>query len=253
MTHLYQKRPVEAAHFKLKRDDGADNGRVIASWCGGTYHEAAPPWHPARIEIDGQLEDAVLGDYVIKGADTFYSVHSDVFEQTYELQDDDPSMFFDWLSSTRELQTQSFGGDPADLDGEARAEFVRWNVLAATDELHEALQEVAWKPWGKNHGDINREAFIKECVDALHFVGNLLATVACTDEEFSSAYRAKQQVNRDRMASGTYTGTAEKCPHCKRDLKEAGVVYGSPHADVSSKFCGSCDGGLGVKRLDRSF
>ena len=45
------------------------------------------------------------------------------------------------------LQKESFGLDPENLPEEEKIQFIKDMILAATDELHEALGEVGW-----NHG-----------------------------------------------------------------------------------------------------
>ena len=130
-------------------------------------------------------------------------------------------MFDEWLLSTRVLQRQSFGRDPALLEGADVAEYIRWNTLAANDELMEALHEVDWKPWTVTEDGIrNRDAFVGELVDVLHFVANMLVAAKCTDAELSALYAAKQQKNRERMASKTYDGIKEKCDRCRRALDD---------------------------------
>lgn len=129
-------------------------------------------------------------------------------------------MFDDWLMTTRVLQRMSFGTDPASLEGKQLAEYVRWNMLAANDELMEALHEVDWKPWTVTEdGFRNRDAFVGELVDVLHFVANMLVAANCSDQELSDAYRAKQDKNRARMASKTYDGR-NKCPQCGRSYDD---------------------------------
>lgn len=127
--------------------------------------------------------------------------------------------FESWLELTRELQTRSFGTDPHELEGVERAEFVSWNTTALVAELGEMLAEFpGWKPWVTDRSVLNREAFIGEMVDALHFVANILSAVRCTDDELNAAYMRKVRKNEERMASGTYDGVSEKCPECKREL-----------------------------------
>jgi hypothetical protein len=129
--------------------------------------------------------------------------------------------FTSWLSSTLELQVKSYGQDPGELTGPELMEFIRWNVLAATDELHEALQETGWKPWATS-SHLNRDEFIGEMVDALHFIANLLCAAKCSGEELGQRYIAKQRRNAERQEVG-YTGL-EKCPTCRRafdDIDEA--------------------------------
>lgn len=135
------------------------------------------------------------------------------------------------LRAQLELQRQSFDVDPTTLEGEERAEFIRWNVLALEDELHEALNEVGWKPWASDRS-IDRDLFLKEMVDAWHFFMNLLLVGSSTEpdllaEIFTSMYQEKRQVNADRQAAG-YTGT-DKCPQCGRDRATTQIViYAEP-------------------------
>lgn len=133
-------------------------------------------------------------------------------------------MLFDqWLEETRALQIQAFGKDPLALEGEDRIEWIRWNVLAATDELHEMLNETGWKPWATSR-HVNEKAAGGELVDVLHFVANLLLAVGWEDGTLEDAYVAKMQKNRDRMASGTYDGLTGKCKVCKRALDDVDTL-----------------------------
>lgn len=146
-------------------------------------------------------------------------------------------LFLRWLEETRELQTLSFGTDPHELEGVARAEFITWNHSAASIELGEAMQEFpGWKPWVVERGkDLNRDAFIGELVDTLHFVANMLSAVQCTDAELEQRYLAKMQKNRDRMASQAYDGVSDKCPICKRELVDGSCVSCEHEAMVDAQ------------------
>lgn len=162
----------------------------------------------------------------------------------------EPLLFSTWLEETKALQEKSFGHElPKALDGDLVG-YVVTNVLAATDELHEALNEVSWKPWAAAEF-VNREAFIGELVDTLHFVGNLLVGVGCTDEELNSAYLEKMERNRLRQQVG-YTGL-EKCSDCKRALDDIQLHGGGWTEEIDEdgkavKFtcedCRSIDAGL---------
>lgn len=117
----------------------------------------------------------------------------------------------DLLNAQYDLQIDSFGLDPINLRGAHRAEFVRWNVLALTDELHEAMQEIKWKPWltdGSAGEWVNRDAFVGELVDALHFLTNLFLLADATGDEISERYLAKRQVNANRQVDG-YSGVKD--------------------------------------------
>lgn len=112
-------------------------------------------------------------------------------------------MFLDWIARTRHLQEQSFGVDYSAMPpGSVEfANYVTTNLYATIEEMCEASHEVAWKPWSRVQGELHREEFIEELVDALHFIANLLAVVNCTDAELSHAYLRKMRINRERQES----------------------------------------------------
>lgn len=113
------------------------------------------------------------------------------------------------------------GRDPATLRDDVMAEFMRWNAFALEDEIHEAMQEVGWKPWATSR-HINYEAFLKEMVDAFHFFMNMLLCAgqgrkpAVIAEDFTILYIAKNAENAQRQQEG-YDGVKDKCPVCKRE------------------------------------
>lgn len=122
----------------------------------------------------------------------------------------------------RSLQIQSYDGvDPATLDDEKRTTFIKDMVLACEDELHEALGEVGWKPWATSR-HVNREAYVGELVDALHFFVNLCLVVGVTPHELFDRYMEKRARNAARQAAG-YDGVTGKCPGCGRAMDDPGV------------------------------
>ena len=133
------------------------------------------------------------------------------------------------LEMQLDLQRQHMGGDPRELTGDAMAVFMTWNAFALEDEVHEAMAELGWKPWAKSR-HINREAFMKEMVDAFHFFMNMLlcanpdSSPAQIAQEFFQLYRAKNAINAQRQADG-YDGVSTKCPTCKRELSECNPDY----------------------------
>lgn len=129
---------------------------------------------------------------------------------------------WDWLSSTEEQQNTIYGSDLPRLryalrEGDAGplAEFINWNLTAAVQELAEVREEFSWKPWATDAPFVNRKRVVEECVDVLHFVGNILAGLGVSDGEFWAEYRRKQYKNRQRQESGTYSA------------KKGGVAMGS--------------------------
>ena len=121
-----------------------------------------------------------------------------------------------WLSSTYRLQSETYdypleffarGARPGALAQEAGplARYIEWNMFAAFVELAEASVEFSWKPWAVDLPFVNRERVIDEIIDANHFLGNILVGVGCTDKEYEERYQAKQEKNRQRVESGTYS------------------------------------------------
>lgn len=134
------------------------------------------------------------------------------------------------LREQRELQLvmPPAGRDPAELEGEDRTSFISWNVLALTDELHELLDEVGWKPWATSR-HVNEDRALAELVDAWHFMMNLLWAVAgrgvlgdagVLAAVLEARYQDKRAVNEQRQVDG-YDGVTGKCPRCHRDLAES--------------------------------
>lgn len=112
-----------------------------------------------------------------------------------------------------ELQVVSFGVDPQTLTGEDRDNYVAAMSTALLVELGEALQEISWKPWASGVW-LNREAFLVEMIDALHFWFNLVLLATTDPEEVAHVYFHKADINAQRQMDG-YTGQ-DKCPTCGR-------------------------------------
>jgi dimeric dUTPase (all-alpha-NTP-PPase superfamily) len=82
---------------------------------------------------------------------------------------------------------------------------LNWNCTAAVQELAEVREEFSWKPWATDSPFVNRDRVRDEIIDVLHFLGNMLTVIGVNDEELAEAYQKKQQKNRERAASGTYS------------------------------------------------
>lgn len=131
-----------------------------------------------------------------------------------------------WLTETRNLQIDAYDVDPAALEGAERAEYVRWNALAAIDEIAEVLAEIRWKPWAGRQGDFeDRDAYADEIVDVLHFVGNLAVAAGVTDDELSERYGRKVAVNRARRAHGDEGYDAAKAAETEDEVTATPVRH----------------------------
>lgn len=118
-----------------------------------------------------------------------------------------------WLESTVALQSEAYGFDYDKLrdPGEtvvlsAHQYYNTWNALAAMIELAEMTIEFKWKPWAvADPVFVNTARLLEEAVDVGHFIANLLTGAGVTDEQYVAAYKAKQDKNRRRAASGSYS------------------------------------------------
>jgi len=110
--------------------------------------------------------------------------------------------FYDWSKLQEELQEVAFGVNPRDIeDPEQRAEFIRWNALAAVDEIMEMLNETGWKPWSKRRF-VNTDAVCEEGVDVMHFLMNIFLAAGVSPGQISETYRKKVQTNIRRQKEG---------------------------------------------------
>lgn len=148
-------------------------------------------------------------------------------------------LFRDWLLETARLQREVYGVDyvvflsdaPDDL--RKLIEYMRWNMLAIDDELAEMRQGVSWKPWQHDEPYVDRQEVISEAVDVLHFVGNILAAVGCTDDDLNAAYLAKMEKNRARQSGGYYVKQpGVKCVSCQRAIDDVGASLVHPELCV---------------------
>jgi dimeric dUTPase (all-alpha-NTP-PPase superfamily) len=144
------------------------------------------------------------------------------------------------LEMQRRLQLMYNGGKAIeDFTDAERMEAIRDNVLACTDELHEALGETGWKPWAtSNH--INTAAFHSEMVDAWHFFMNLMLHSGMTADDLYRGYVDKNAKNIKRQADG-YDGVSTKCPDCKRAYDDDAVGC-MPATDDLSAMCVADEG-----------
>lgn len=140
-----------------------------------------------------------------------------------------------------ELEKQRVHGQlPFKLSDEERVEYIRDNILACLDELHEALGEVGWKPWATSR-HLNRDAFLHELVDAQLFLHNAMLAVlkegdsaSKLQDEVDSLVLARIHRAMERQQNG-YDGVTGKCPHCHRSLDDV------PHIVTDGvRHCGGC-------------
>ena len=140
------------------------------------------------------------------------------------------TLFNAWLKSTKRLQEDVYGADYSVFHSDepenikALVEYLRWNMLAIDDELSEVRKAISWKPWQHDNPYADRKEIVKECVDVLHFVANILCAAGATDEMLDAEYLAKMQVNADRQRKGyKVLDAGVKCRKCFRALDDYDV------------------------------
>ena len=107
-----------------------------------------------------------------------------------------------WIEDQADLQNAV--GNAVPLEGAALSDYLRWNALALMVEVGEALAHASWKPWTTDDPWIERAKFLEELADVGLFLGNMLAAVGCSTEEFEMLVGEKQQVVRTRLTSQRY-------------------------------------------------
>lgn|SRR3990167_2403288 len=80
-------------------------------------------------------------------------------------------------------------------------QYINNMALALMCEIHEILKETQWKPWRKQQ-TFNRENYLKEIVDAAHFLVNLCLAKDISSDEFFKAYLDKNEENIKRQING---------------------------------------------------
>jgi len=152
-------------------------------------------------------------------------------------------MLFDkWLSETKELQETGYKIDYSAMTGNEPEkinnliEYIRWNMLAIDDELAEMRQAISWKPWQHDEPYADREELVKEAVDVLHFVANIIVAAGGTDEQLNQFYMEKMAKNRARQLKGyVVKAEGEKCKNCNRAIDDVGA------SAADATICSKCE------------
>lgn len=138
-------------------------------------------------------------------------------------------LFEGWIKRTRDLQKNVYFINFDEMAGDKPqnirnlVEYMRWNMLAIDDELAEMRQAISWKPWQHDQPYADREEVIKEAVDVLHFVANIIVAAGGTDEELDRFYLEKMEKNKKRQLEGyKVKDVGVKCELCARAIDDVG-------------------------------
>jgi hypothetical protein len=138
-------------------------------------------------------------------------------------------LFNNWLRRTRDLQKDVYFINYEEMEGDKPqnirklVEYMRWNMLAIDDELAEMRQAISWKPWQHDAPYADREEIVKEAVDVLHFVANIIVAAGGTDEMLDKFYLEKMERNKERQLKGyKIKDQGVKCELCTRAIDDVG-------------------------------
>lgn len=128
------------------------------------------------------------------------------------------------IAAQKDLQVRVYGHNFKEMTLQERVDFIKENVLALTDELHELLAETSWKPWAKSEF-LHVEKARSELIDAWHFMMNIQIALSYwlspddIAEQMATMYELKRGINEQRQEDG-YDGRSTKCPGCNRALDD---------------------------------
>ena len=97
---------------------------------------------------------------------------------------------------------------PVDTDEEGELDFVKVQARLhemfgfTVRELSEAMQELRWKPWKQRWAHTDREKFVEEMADALHFFVEMCITAGINADGLFDAYFRAWEKNRGRQENG---------------------------------------------------
>ncbi|NUN93577.1 MAG: dUTP diphosphatase [Verrucomicrobiae bacterium] len=110
----------------------------------------------------------------------------------------------DMLREIFRLQEQLNRRIGVKMKGMSRAEKVKWLLnysRAMSQELAELNDSVPWKWWARYQKFDEQNARV-EVVDLFHFLISIAQVLGMSAEDVYTAYTKKNQVNRQRQASG---------------------------------------------------
>ena len=101
-------------------------------------------------------------------------------------------------------EKRGFPEFPVDLTSKVGQKFLKTISYECADELHEARQHLKNKDHRATHfKDIDREAYVEELVDALHFFFEIVIASGISVDELFEAYIKKGEINVQRI-NGDY-------------------------------------------------
>ena len=111
----------------------------------------------------------------------------------------------DFIVQMQKLRPGSYPKFPLNLEEKNAQQTCRDLALRGVEEMFEALQHLKnWKPHriSRVPGEVDREAFLEEIVDALNYFFSLLIVTGFDEKSLYDAYDKKDKVIRERLLNG---------------------------------------------------
>jgi NTP pyrophosphatase (non-canonical NTP hydrolase) len=161
-----------------------------------------PVYREAEAAADKVFPELVLAPENEQRADDFVQGYIAGAEPTAEVEYAQEG--FDFLLG-KQIGVEEVWGRRVDTDNdEAVSEYIRDVVLCATDELHEVLGEVNWKPWKDKRGIKDHDKYREEMADVLHFILDLYLAAGLTGKDIVNDYLSKNAENLRRNTNPEY-------------------------------------------------
>ena len=101
-------------------------------------------------------------------------------------------------------KTRKFPDWPIDISAKPGQQLCREIMLSSVEEYFEAMQHL--KNWKKHRAteikDIDRDEFLEELCDMMHYFVELLLVVGISVDDFFNAYIQKGNINKVRIQEG---------------------------------------------------
>lgn len=211
------------AHRSHSWNAGAGLGSAVCPGVGDVYGAQLDNARKARtVPVTADVTSVANPRRTVVGIDQ-QDAPMDMLRQIFESQ-----AYFQGL----------LGHDYNGMSVTERVSYLKDQILALTDEAHEALNEMGWKPWATSR-HLNEKEFAGELADILCFLVNLALGVGLTSEDFYLLHQEKAQRNIKRQHE-KYDGVTGKCPQCNRaldDLTAKGIKLPEPILDGNIQMC----------------
>lgn len=187
----------------------ASQAEEVAAWIDGSIGETQDGKVCVMIKTPIGPINCVVGSNIVKHPNGLVTLITDKMLR-FQYADYTESVIdggvhgLDYMLELQRQVENTWGRLPDPSDGKAVSQYIREVVLCATDELHEALAEVNWKPWKTNYGIKNLENYRGELADVLHFVLDLYLAAGLTGEDIINDYVAKHDENLVRRNDQAY-------------------------------------------------